>query len=180
MLGRKKLLKAKNTNLRLQGYTSSTVAQGEIATENQGQYLSLSQRQLLLENLQADLSSEYCLRIKIMLLADTGHSQSQVCAYLGCSKETARYWIAMTQAGQAHRWNDCFKGRPSIINEQFLNRLQELVKHDPRRYGYSFSRWTGQWLAKHLAKELNITVSPSYINILLKEMGLSASQRKSQ
>ena len=172
------MLRTKDTNLTLQDYTSSTVVQGEIAAENKGRYFSLSQRQLLVENLQADLSPEYCLRIKIMLLADTGHSQSQVCAYLGCSKETARYWIAMTQAGQTHRWNDCFKGRPSIINEQFLHRLQELVKHDPRKYGYSFSRWTGQWLAKHLTKELNITVSPSYINILLKEMGLSASQRK--
>ncbi len=174
------MLKAKDTNLTLQAYTSNTVVQGEIAAANQGQYLSFSQRQLLFEKLQTDLSPEYCLRIKIMLLADAGHSQSQVCAYLGCSKETARYWIAMTQAGQIYRWNDCFKGRPSIINEQFLHRLQELVRHDPRKYDYSFSRWTGQWLAKHLAKELNITVSPSYINILLKDMGISASQRKSQ
>jgi transposase len=52
------------------------------------------------------------------------------------------------------------------------------VNHSPREYGYSFSRWTGEWLAKHMAKELGITVSASYINMLLKEMGLSARQKK--
>jgi putative transposase len=146
--------------------------------EKQGQYLTPSQRQLLLESLQVDLSLEHRLRIKIMLLADAGHSQAQICANLGCSKETARYWIVIAQAGQVHTWNECSRGRPNIINEQFLNRLQELVKHDPREYGYSFSRWTGQWLAKHLAKELDITVSAGYINILLKKMGFSARQKQ--
>lgn len=148
--------------------------------EKSGQYLTPFQHQLLLENLQADLPPEYRLRIEIMLLADTGHSQSQICAALGCAQETARYWIAMVQAGQAHKWNECSRGRPNIINEHFLNRLEELVKHDPRECGYPFSRWTGQWLAKHLAKELDITVSAGYVNMLLKEMGLSARQKKSQ
>lgn len=147
--------------------------------EKQGQYLTPFQRQLLLENLQVDLSPEHRLRIKIILMADVDHSQAQICKELGCSQETARYWIAMTQAGQVHTWNECSRGRPNIINERFLNRLKELVNHDPREYGYSFSRWTGQWLAKHLAKELDITVSAGYINMLLKEMGLSARQKKS-
>lgn len=144
------------------------------------QYLSPFQRQLLLENLQTDLSPECRLRIEIMLLADTNHSQSQICARLMCCQETARYWIAMVQVGQFHRWNECYKGRPNIINEQFLNLLKELVNHAPREYGYPFTRWTGQWLAKHLAKELNITVSAGYINMLLKEMGLSARHKTSQ
>jgi len=148
--------------------------------EKSGQYLTPAQRQLLLENLQADLPPEYRLRIEIMLLADTGHSQSQICAVLGCAQETARYWIAMVQAGQAHKWNERSRGRIKIVDERYLNRLKELVNHDPREYGYSFSRWTGQWLAKHLAKELDITVSAGYINMLLKEMGLSARQKKSQ
>lgn len=148
--------------------------------EKQGLYLKPFQRKLLLKSLQANLPSEYRLRIDIMLLADTGHSQAQICAALGCSQETARYWIAMVQAGQAHKWNECSRGRPNIVNEQYLNRLKEIVNHDPREYGYAFGRWTGQWLAKHLAKELDITVSAGYINMLLKEMGLSARQKKSQ
>lgn len=146
--------------------------------EDRSLYLTPFQHKLLLKSLQTDLLPEYRRRIEIMLLADAGQSQSQICKALGCSQETARYWIAMAQAGNAHKWNERSRGRPKIVDERYLNRLKELVNHSPREYGYSFSRWTGQWLAKHLAKELDITVSASCINMLLKEMGLSARAKK--
>lgn len=141
--------------------------------EKQGQYLTPFQRKLLLKSLQADLRLEYRRRIEIMLLADTGQSQAQICEALGCSQETARYWITLARAGQAHNWNVSPIGRPKTVNDQYLERLKELVCHSPRDYGYSFQRWTGQWLSKHLAKELGIEVSDRNINLLLKKMGLS-------
>ena len=141
--------------------------------EKQGQYLTPFQRKLLHKSMQADLRPEYRRRIEIMLLADTGQSQAQICKALGCSQETARYWIVMAQTGKAHNWNDYIIGRPKTVNEQYLDRLKELVSHSPREYGYSFQRWTAQWLGKHLAKELGISVSNCHINRLLKQMGLS-------
>jgi len=146
--------------------------------EKQGQYLTPFQRKLLLKNLEADLRPEYRRRIEIMLLADTGQSQVQICKALGCSPEMARYWIVMAQTCQAHHWNDHPVGRPKTVNEQYLARLKELVSHSPREYGYPFQRWTAQWLGKHLAKELGIKVSDCHINRLLKEMGLSTRQRR--
>lgn len=142
----------------------------------QGKYLTSFQRKLLLKSLPEDLRPEYRLRIQIMLLADTGESQAQICAELGCAQETARYWITMAQSGNAHKWNDRPKGRPKSINQEYLNRLKELVSHSPRDYGYSFGRWTAHWLSKHLAKEFDIKVSEQHINRLLKEMGLSTRQ----
>ena len=141
--------------------------------EKQGQYLTPFQRKLLHKNLQADLRPEYRRRIEIMLLADAGQSQAQICEALLCAQETARYWIAMAQAGLAHNWDDRPMGRPKTVNEQYLARLKELVSNSPREYGYSFQRWTAQWLSKHLAKELDIKVSVQHINRLLKQMGLS-------
>ncbi len=146
--------------------------------EKQGQYLTPLQRKLLLKSLQTNLRSEYRRRLEIMLLADTGQSQSQICKALGCSQETARYWILMAQLGQVHHWNDRPMGRPKTVNEQYCDRLKELVSHSPREYGYPFQRWTAQWLGKHLAKELGIKVSDCHINRLLKDMGLSTRQRR--
>jgi transposase len=151
----------------------NVVLQGGMANEKLGQYLTPFQRKLLLKNLQTDLRPEYRRRIEIMLLADTGQSQTQICETLGCSQETARYWISMAQAGQAHLWNERPVGRPKAVNEQFLDRLKELASHSPREYGYPFQRWTAQWLGKHLAKEFSIKVSTCHINRLLKSMGLS-------
>jgi transposase len=146
--------------------------------EKQNLYLTPFQRKLLLKSLEADLRPEYRRRIEIMLLADTGQSQAQICKALGCCQETARHWIVMAQTGQAHHWNDRPMGRPKAVNEQYLARLKELASHSPREYGYPFERWTAQWLSKHLVKEQGIKVSSCHINRLLKEMGLSTRQKR--
>lgn len=145
--------------------------------QKQGQCLTPFQHKLLLKSLETNLRPEYRRRIEIMLLADAGQSQAQICKALGCSQEMARHWIVMAQTGNAHHWSDRPMGRPKTINEQYLNRLKELVSHNPREYGYAFQRWTAQWLSKHLAKELGIEVSPQHINRLLKELGLSTRQQ---
>ena len=96
--------------------------------ENQGLYLTPFQRKLLLKSLEADLRPEYRRRIEIMLQADAGQSQAQICEALGCSQETARYWIVIAQAGLAHNWSNRPLGRPKAVNQQYLARLKELAK----------------------------------------------------
>ncbi|NJO95947.1 MAG: helix-turn-helix domain-containing protein [Pleurocapsa sp. CRU_1_2] len=103
-----------------------------------------------------------------MLLADSGHSQAEICQTLNCSNETARYWIYTARIGQAHNWHELSIGRPKRVNEEYLNRLEELVNQSPRDCGYPFTRWTAKWLGKHLAKELNIEIGERHINRLLK------------
>ncbi len=145
----------------------------EKSYKQQSQLLTNFQRKLLLESIQDELRPEYRRRIEIMLLADAGHSQAQICEALGCSQEMARYWIAMAQAGQAHHWNGRPIGRPKMVNEQYLERLKELASHSPREYGYSFRSWTAEWLSKHLAKEFGIEISDRHISRLLQKLGLS-------
>lgn len=149
------------------------VLQGGTALSQQNLYLTPFQRKILLKNLETDLRPEYRRRIEIMLLADVGQSQAEICQALGCCPETARYWMAIAQSGKAHLWNDRQIGRPKTVNEQYLTQLQELVSHSPREYGYPFQRWTAQWLGKHLAKTQGIQLSSCHINRLLKQMGLS-------
>lgn len=136
-------------------------------------FLTPFQRKLLLKQIELELRPEYRRRIQIMLAADSGHSQTQICMMLGCSQKTAQFWIGMARTGNAHLWNDSPIGRPQTINEQYLDRLRELVSHSPRNYGYPFKRWTAQALSQHLANEFQIQVSTRHINRLLKTMGLS-------
>lgn len=147
---------------------------------NSGSVLTPFQRKLLIKRLQTELRPEYQRRIEIMLLADQGYSQTQICDRLSCCHETARYWIAIARAGQAHLWNETQIGRPKTVNEFYLNRLKELVTHSPREYGYPFQRWTAQWLKKHLAKETSIEVTEQHINRLLRSMGLSTRSSKAE
>lgn len=143
-------------------------------------FLTPFQRKVLLKNLQANLKPEYRRRLEIMLLADIGKTQTQICQILGCSPEMARYWIALAQAGMTHKWNERPFGRPKMADERYVERLKELVSLSPRDCGYAFGQWTAQWLSKHLAKEFEIEVSDRHINRLLKQMGLSTKQKGCQ
>lgn len=137
------------------------------------QLLTAFQRKLLNKMLNSDVSEKYHQRIEIMLMADQGKTQTQICETLGCSQATARHWILMARTGQAHLWQEQPIGRPKAVNEEYVARLKELVSQSPKAVGYPFRRWTGQWLSKHLAQEFGITVSDRHINRLLKSMGLS-------
>ncbi|MCW5314561.1 helix-turn-helix domain-containing protein [Nostoc sp. KVJ3] len=151
--------------------------QGKTETNNlstsSGKYLTAFQRKLLLQNLDKSLVESYRQRIEIMLLADEGKTQRSICQTLGCCAATARYWTHIAQSGMAHQWQDCPIGRPKSVNDQYLERLKELVNSSPRDRGYAFRRWTANWLGKHLAKEFGIEVSDRHIKRLLKQMGLS-------
>lgn len=147
-----------------------------INTEN---ILTPFQRKLLETKLQEDLPSSYRQRIQIMLLASEGKSQAEICRTLKCCAATVRHWMHIARNGMAHQWQDCPIGRPKAVTQEYLERLRELVNNSPRDYGYSFERWTGSWLSKHLAKELGVDVTGHHINRLLKQMGLSARSQSS-
>ncbi|WGV28405.1 helix-turn-helix domain-containing protein [Halotia branconii] len=157
-------------------HQNTTIDNSEI---HESKFLTPFQRKALLKHLQTKLQPEYRRRIEIMLLADTGKSQTQICEILGCSQEMARYWIGLAEAGLAHKWHERPIGRPKIVNAQYIERLKELVSNSPRDYGYAFTYWTAQWLSKHLANELGITISDRHINRLLKQMGLSTKPKTS-
>jgi transposase len=135
-----------------------------------GRYLTNFQRQLLEKNLKTETIPEYRQRVEIMLLADEGQTQTQICRVLSCSPLTARHWIFMAKSGQAHNWQDQPIGRPKTVTSDYLDRLKQLMSASPRELGYPFSRWTGQWLSKHLSQEFNIEVTARHINRLIEEM----------
>jgi transposase len=140
-------------------------------------YLTPFHRKTLIKHLQTELRPEYRRRLEIMLLADMGKSQSQICQLFGCSQEMARYWITIAKTGMAHTWQEQPIGRPKTVNDDYLRRLRELVSHSPREYGYGFKTWTARWLSKHLASELGIEISDRHIGRLLRQMGLSTRQK---
>ncbi|MTJ47565.1 helix-turn-helix domain-containing protein [Dolichospermum sp. UHCC 0259] len=144
---------------------------------NNSKFLTPFQRKLLQKSLQEDHPESYHQRIEIMLLADDGKTQTEICQMLGCCAATVRHWMHIARMGMAHQWQDCPIGRPKVVNEQYLERLQELLHSSPRDHGYSFRRWTANWLQKHLAKEFGISLSDRHIKRLLKQLGLSTRQK---
>ena len=128
---------------------------------------------VLPQNIPADLNLQHRRRLEIAIRTHLGQSQAEICEAIGCSKDTARYWMAIAKTEKADSWREGLVGRPKVVNEEYLERLRELVTHSPQDYGYSFERWTARWLSQHLARELGIVISDRHVNRLLKQMGLS-------
>jgi transposase len=145
-------------------------------THRAGNYLNAFERQRLQDSLNKDISDRYRQRLQIMLLADEGKTQAEICQLVGCCPGTARHWMLVARSGQSQNWQSDKLGRPKVVSDRYLARLRELVSRSPRDYGYPFRRWTAQWLSKHLAREFNIEVSDRHINRLLKQMGLSTKE----
>ena len=93
-----------------------------------GKYLSSSQRQQLLEILtEPNISDVDRKRIQIILFADEGKSQGDIRKLLDCTAATASKWILIAESGKIERWQKYRRGRPSKVDQPYLERLKELV-----------------------------------------------------
>lgn len=142
-----------------------------------GKYLTNFQRNSLHQQLTENLSDVYRQRLQIMLLSDAGKTQSEICQKLGCSPATASHWIHIARLGMADQWQDCSLGRPRTISSSYTELLHELLQNSPRDHGYSFSRWTVQWLSNHLEKELGVSISERHLKRVMKSLGLSTIKK---
>lgn len=165
----KLLISANFMNLRIQKLDDSKV----------GGYLTQFQREMFEARLSEDLPNSHLKRIRIMLLADEGKTQKQICQFLGCSPSMVRHWMQVARSGTAHQYWQESLGRPKVVTDTYIERLKELIVNSPRCYGYHFPRWTTNFLCKHLNIEFDIELSDSHFKRLLKSLNLSTKQKKS-
>jgi len=141
--------------------------------ERQVQQITNLLIQIVPEVLPNDLEPVHRRRLEIAIRTHLGQSQAEICSAIGCSKDTARHWMTIAKTEGLNSWYSKPIGRPKRVDEEYKERLRELVTSSPKQHGYAFTRWTASWLSKHLAKELNIEISDRHVNRLLKQMGLS-------
>ncbi|MFO0408907.1 MAG: transposase [Dolichospermum sp.] len=160
-------------------YQTSGTSSNSMGDNSLGSFLSDFQRQMLLKSLQENCSQSQRQRIQIMLLADKGIPQAEICQIVGCCPATARHWIHIARQGMAHQWQDSPIGRPKSVRDEYLHRLKELLYSSPRNYGYIFEYWTLNRLHKHLCEEFGFKVSDRHFKRILKQMGLSTRPKSS-
>lgn len=110
------------------------------------------------------------IRIQIILLADEGKSQTEICQELKCSQATARHWISMSKSGDVKQWQENVAGPHQKLTSEHIQYLKYLVVRSPREFGYSLEKWTGSSLGEELRKKFGIPASRHLVNRYLKKI----------
>ena len=91
---------------------------------------------------------------------------------LGVTRWSVRRWIDLYEAeGMEGLKTKPRAGRPAKVDADYRRLLQQVVEGPPRQLGYSFNRWTLMHLGLHMDRETAITVCPSHLRRILKELG---------
>ena len=109
-------------------------------------------------------------RCDMILLSNEGLSPPQIALYVRFSHDTVTRYIARYEAeGVSGLESRPRSGRPRKVTADYEKLLLELVEKEPRELGKRFSNWTTENLARELAKETGLEISPRQVENYLKQ-----------
>ncbi|WP_408393755.1 winged helix-turn-helix domain-containing protein [Paraburkholderia sediminicola] len=98
----------------------------------------------------------------------------EVARRLQLGPAAARRYESLFAAGGAEailRLNDV--GRRSALDVRALSWLTSAIKHSPRLHGFETDVWSREQLRIFIEREFGITYSPSHLNRIVRDLGLS-------
>ena len=124
--------------------------------------------QLHRETDNADVRS----RCDMILWSNEGLSPPQIAKRVRFSHDTVVRYIKRYEAeGLSGLFTKPRSGRPRRVTSEYEAKLLEAVAQEPRSLGLPFSNWTTAKLAKYMAQQTGISISPRQVEKYLKAHG---------
>jgi transposase len=110
------------------------------------------------------------VRIAALLMSARGVGGEEIAVTLGITRRTVTNLRARWNAeGMRSLVDRPRSGRPARADASYRAALRRAVRRDPRRMGYTFTRWTAPRLAAHLAHETGVSLSAPRVAALLHQ-----------
>jgi transposase len=130
------------------------------------------QRQKLRDALEGWDDTKAVRRVRAIWMSSQGWTVPEIADALDVWRRTVRVWIdKYDEAGLEGIKTKDRSGRPPKADEQYVERLEEVVQTPPREFGYPFSTWTREYLAMHMEKETGTSISARHVGRLLNRLG---------
>ena len=111
-------------------------------------------------------------RVRAVRLSSRRWPVPRIAEALDVTRTSVRRWIRLYEAeGLGGLKTKPRPGRPAKVDDQYRRLLVQVVETPPRRLGYSFNRWTLAHLGLYMDKQTAITVCPSHLRRILKDLG---------
>lgn len=121
--------------------------------------------------------ARYDHRLHGMLLICAGKSCYEVAELLGHSPRTIQYWVdRFEESGFAGLEDQERKGRPTILDERAIRKVNDDLRQLPRDLGYEQNLWDGKLLSHHLDVKYHTHLGVRQCQRLFRSLGFR--QRK--
>lgn len=111
-------------------------------------------------------------RVRAVRLSSRCWPVPRIAEALDVTRTSVRRWIRLYEAeGLEGLKTTPRPGRPAKVDDEYKRLLVQVVETPPRRLGYSFNRWTLAHLGLYMDRDTGVTVSPSHLRKILRELG---------
>ena len=111
-------------------------------------------------------------RVRAVHLSAKGWTVLVIAEALDATRWSVRRWIGLYEAqGLEGLRTSSRPGRPSKVDEQYMELLKRTVEIPPRKLGLPFNSWTLPHLGIYMDKKTGVTVSSGHMSRLLKRLG---------
>lgn len=119
------------------------------------------------------------IRGRALLLRAKGKSGDEVAAELGVSRGSVYEWESRyAKSGIDGLRRKYSTGRPPEKKTKAKKIIPQLMKQDPKLFGFLKGRWVVRDIAKEIEKETGIGISKTHVERVLQELDLSYKRPK--
>jgi len=124
------------------------------------------------QEIMKNKASRYNHRLHGLLMICKGFSCYEVAEIMGHSPRTIEYWIQrFEQNGFAGLADKQRPGRPQTLVDTMQQALENDLRNDPRKLGYTQTMWDGKLLSHHLLAVYGVKLGVRQCQRLFKKYG---------
>ncbi len=116
--------------------------------------------------------ARYDHRLHGLLLIAQGVTCPKVASMLGDSVRTVQYWVKRFEKdGLAGLTEGDRPGRPRLLNEKQLEKINQVLRKTPEDVGLSGNLWDGKTLSAHIKKAYGVSLGARQCQRMFRQLG---------
>ena len=127
---------------------------------------------ILQDEIRRSYEARYVHRLHAILMVAQDMSCRQVAHLLGDSPRTVAYWVKRFETDGLSGLTDADRpGRPSQLDQEQIQRIEQALRSHPSTYGLAGSLWDGKLLSHFIDQQFGIQLGVRQCQRLFRRLG---------
>lgn len=136
---------------------------------------------ILQDEIRRTYEARYDHRLHAILLVAQGMSSRQAAQLLGDSPRAVAYWVQRFETeGLAGLADADRPGRPSRLDQNQINQIEQALRKSPLEVGLSVNLWDGKALSAYIKQEFGIHLGVRQCQRLFRQFGFRLRKPRSK